>query len=116
MLDRGVKAIVRFLAKLMGKPDPITGEIPAAKPVGNVAEKAATFADKVWSTANKVVEKATDVASKATDVATNAVEATKTTVNQAVEGVKEVKADITGPAEVPAPAPTQSLETLEQPK
>jgi len=91
---------------MLGKPDPITGQPMVVTP-NDPTQKAANFADKIWTAANKAVDKATDVATKT-------VEATKTTVNQAVEGVKEVKADIAATSETPVPATTQPLETLEK--
>ena len=120
-LDRIVKSLARFFAKLLGKPDPITGQAlttPPATPAAPVA-KTENFVDKMWSAANKAVDTATTVATKAVDTANTvtakAVEATTATVNQAVEGVKDVKAEIetTTPA-TPAPATTQPLETLEK--
>ncbi len=125
MLDRIVKSLARFFAKLLGKPDPITGQ-PLVAPTASTtapwavpAPKTESFVDKMRSAANKAVDTATTVATKAVDTANTvtakAVEATTTTVNQAVEGVKDVKAEIeaTTPT-TPAPATTQPLETLEK--
>ena len=111
-LDRGVRSLVRFFAKLLGKPDPITGELPVASkttpaPGTAAAPKTGNFVDKMWSAANKAVDTATTVATKAVEVTTS-------TVNQAVEWVKDVKADIDAASTPVAPATTQPLETLEK--
>lgn len=120
-MDSAITKFVRFLAKALGKPDPITGQpTVAATPTTQAAPKE-SLGTKVWSAANKVVGQATDVAAKAA-------ETTKSTVNQAVEGVKDVQKDIAAqapttpaqetpaqPASIPG-APTQSLETLEENK
>ena len=116
-----MKSLARFFARLLGKPDPITGQPLTTAPAtpATPAAKAGNFVDKMWSAANKAVDTATTVATKAVDTANTvtakAVEVTTATVNQAVEGVKDVKADIeaTTPA-TPAPATTQPLETLEK--
>lgn len=107
-LDRGVRSLVRFFAKLLGKPDPITGQ-PIIAPATTTwpADKAANFADKIRLAANKAVN-------TATTVATQTVDATKATVNQAVEWVKDVKTDIDAASRPVAPATTQPLETLEK--
>lgn len=122
-LDRAVKSLVRFFAKLLGKPDPITGQLPVAPkatpaPWTATAAKTETFVDKMWSAANKAVDTATTVATKAVDTANTvtakAVAVTTATVNQAVEWVKDVKADIDAASTPVAPAATQPLETLEK--
>ena len=122
-LDRAVRSLVRFFAKLLGKPDPITGQLPVAPqatpaPGTVVAPKTENFVDKMWSAANKAVDTATTVATKAVDTANTvtakAVEATTTTVNQAVAWVKDVKADIDAASTPVAPTATQPLETLEK--
>ncbi|MCX6823064.1 MAG: hypothetical protein NTX91_03670 [candidate division SR1 bacterium] len=123
-LDRIVKSLTRFFAKLLGKPDPITGQPLTTAPTtpATPAATAGNFVDKMWSAANKAVDTATTVATKAVDTANTvtakAVEVTTSTVNQAVEGVKDVKADIEATTPVapttPAPAATQPLETLEK--
>lgn len=107
-LDIAIKSIVTFLAKLLGKPDPITGQTPVATtPVAGPAAQVTNFADKMWSAANKVVD-------KATVVATQTAETAKATVNQAVEGVQDVKADIDAVGQTAPQAATQPLETLEK--
>jgi hypothetical protein len=106
-----VKSLARFFAKLGGLPDPITGKVPE-KATTTPAAKAESIANKVWSAANKVVDQATVAATQAVDV-------TKATVNQAVDQVQEVKADIAAtqaPKAPEQPVATQPLETLEQPK
>lgn len=121
-LDRAVKSLVRFFAKLLGKPDPITGQPIAPKaipaPWTPTTPKTETFVDKMWSAANKAVDTATTVATKAVDTANTvtakAVAVTTATVNQAVEWVKDVKADIDAASTPVAPAATQPLETLEK--
>ena len=113
-----MKSLAKFFAKLLGKPDPITGQ-PLTATSTTPEAKAGNFVDKMWSAANKAVDTATTAATKAVDTANTitakAVETTTATVNQAVEGVKDVKADIeaTTPT-MPAPATTQPLETLEK--
>lgn len=107
LLDRAVKSLARFFARLGGLPDPITGKPMVAPNTEAPLQKAANFADKVWSTANKVAD-------KAASVTTQAVEKTKTTVNQAVEWVKDVQADIAATSQPNTPESTQSLEALEK--
>ncbi|MEI8092435.1 MAG: hypothetical protein WCG98_10130 [bacterium] len=103
-MDRFFKRLIKFLAKLFGQPDPITGAPnPTAKV--SITDKAGSFVGKVWDTANKVVDKASAVATQAVDV-------TKSTVNQAVDQVKEVKSEIAATQEPVAPAQTQPLDTL----
>ncbi|MCX6823718.1 MAG: hypothetical protein NT085_01185 [candidate division SR1 bacterium] len=75
-LDNILKGIVRFFAKIMGQPDPITG---ALNPTSSAAKKADTLVGKVRGAANQVVSKASDVAGKAVN-----------TVNQATEKIQQV--------------------------
>ncbi|MEI6119432.1 MAG: hypothetical protein WCP92_10010 [bacterium] len=75
-LDKILKGIVRFFAKIMGQPDPITG---VSNATSATAQKAENIIGKVWGAANQVVEKASDVAGKAVN-----------TVNQATEKIQQV--------------------------
>ena len=91
-LDRIFKWLARFLAKIMGQPDPITG-------APNVAAKAIqtweNIVGKVWGAANQAVAKAGDVAGKAVDTATNV-------ATQAAQQVQQ----IIPPPQAATPAPT----------
>jgi hypothetical protein len=60
-LDKAIKAITKYLAKLFKKPDPFTGENPPvmANPAeATVPTKPQTLGEKIWAGANKVVETA----------------------------------------------------------
>ena len=75
-LDKIFKGLARFVAKIMGQPDPITGASNVKSPT---AQKADTLIGKVRGAANQVVSKATDVADKAVN-----------TVNQATQQIQQV--------------------------
>lgn len=92
-LDKMLKGIVRFFAKIMGQPDPITGVL---NPSSVAAKKADTIIGKVRGAANQVVEKASDVAGKAVN-----------TVNQATEKIQQVI------PQQPVAAPTASVESVQ---
>ncbi len=98
-LDRIFKWIARFIAKITGQPDPITG---APNVASAALQKGWNLVGKVWGAANQAVEKASDVAGKAVSTATNV-------ANQAAQKVQEVIPPPTSavpqtPAEPVAPA------------
>lgn len=111
-LDRFIKKLVHFIARLSWQPDPITWEKSAPTMSGNVAQK-------VWDTANKTIEKVWDVAKKTVEVTSNvtqkAVDVTQKaveTTTSAVNVVREIKNDISN-TEKPV---TQPLESLDKPE
>lgn len=96
-LDKILKWLARFFAKIMGQPDPITG----APNISETAKKTENIVGKMWNVANQAVAKAGDVAAKATTV-----------VNQATEKLQQVVPPPAAPAE-----PTPVVQPMpEQPK
>ena len=85
-LDKVFAGIVRFVARITGQPDPITGTPNISK----TAKTAENIVGKVRNAANQAVEKASDVATKAT-----------ATVEKATEKIQQV---IPPPAAPQAPA------------
>jgi len=83
-LDKVLKSLARFFAKIMGQPDPITG---APNPASQALQKWENIVGKVRGAANQVVSKATDVAGKAVD-----------TVNQATEKIQQIVPPPAAPA------------------
>lgn len=69
-LDKFFQGLVRFIAKIMGQADPITGLPNTSKAV----QKTENIVGKVRNAANQVVEKTSDVVTKATDTVTQATE------------------------------------------
>lgn len=67
-LDKFFKWFVRFLAKIMGQPDPITG---APNVASQAIQKWENIVGKVRDAANQVVSKAGDVATQGVNIATN---------------------------------------------
>ncbi|HMS90871.1 MAG TPA: hypothetical protein PKC87_01500 [Candidatus Absconditabacterales bacterium] len=67
-LDRIFRGLAKFIAKITGQPDPITG---APNVASQALQKGENIVGKVRGAANQVVEKAGDVAGKAVDTATN---------------------------------------------
>lgn len=67
-LDKFFKRIIRFIARITGQPDPITG---APNIASQVIQKWENIVGKARNVANQVVEKTTDVTGKAVDIATN---------------------------------------------
>jgi hypothetical protein len=125
-LDKAIKAITRYLAKLLKKPDPFTGEKP---PVQVKPTEASTgpknIVGKVWWSLNKGIEKAWEFAKKAEEttvkVADKAKEATVKVADvakQATEKVKEAIPQNTAPEQTITVQPdqnqTQSLDALQK--
>lgn len=67
-LDRIFRWLAKFIAKITGQPDPITG---APNIASQAIQKWENIVGKVRGAANQVVEKAGNVAGKAVDTATN---------------------------------------------
>lgn len=70
-LDRFFTWVARFIAKISGQPDPITG---AQNPASKTLEKSQNIVGKVRGAANQVVDKASEVANKTTAAVTQATE------------------------------------------
>ncbi len=88
-LDKFFTWVARFIAKISGQPDPITG---VKNPVSQTLQKSQNVVGKVRGAANQAVEKASEVANKTT-----------TAVNQATEKIQNViPAPTTVTAEKPA--------------
>ncbi|MCX6825343.1 MAG: hypothetical protein NTY80_03900 [candidate division SR1 bacterium] len=115
-LDRILKGIARFFARVMGQADPITGAPNAASQalqksqniVGKIRSTANQAVSKVTDVTGQVVAKATDVASqavsKATDVTGQVVAKATSVANQATQKVQQVVA--------PASSAPQATETV----
>lgn len=91
-LDRIFTWLARFLAKISGQPDPITG---APNPAAQKLQQWSNIVGKVRGAANQAVEKASEVAWKAA-----------ATVNQATEKIQQV---------VPPPTASQPVPPVETP-
>ncbi len=104
-LDRILKWIARFFARVMGQPDPITWAPNAAS---QALQKSQNIVGKIRSTANQAVSKVTDVTgqvvSKATDVTGQVVAKATSVANQATQKVQQVVA--------PASSAPQATETV----
>ena len=102
-LDKVLKGLARFFAKVMWQPDPITG---VSNTNSATAKKAENIIGKMRGAANQVVEKASNVAGKAVD-----------SVNQATEKIQQVIPQPTvAPTTPVAPIqPIQSTPVVEQP-
>lgn len=70
-LDKFFTWVARFIAKIFGQPDPITG---AQNPASQALQKSQNIVGKVRGAANQVVDKASDVANKTTAAVTQATE------------------------------------------
>jgi len=101
-----VKSIVTFLAKIFGKPDPITGELPSPSVASPAIQNKTNFVDKVRSTANSAVEKV----ATATAQTVNTV---KSSVDTAVTEVKNVQEEITSPAATDTPSAQENTQSLD---
>ncbi len=108
-LDKFFKWLVRFIAKITGQPDPITG---APNPASKALQSWENIVGKVWGAANKAVATASNVATQAVDTATNV----------ATQAAQQVQQIIPPPsAQQPAPQvqatqPSVQQPTPEQPK
>ena len=102
-LDKILKGIVRFFAKIMGQPDPITG---VSNATSATAKKAENIIGKVRGAANQVVSKASDVAGKAVN-----------TVNQATEKIQQVipQQPVAPTAPIEPTQPVQPAPVVQQP-
>lgn len=108
-VDKAIKSITIFLAKIFNQPHPVTGEVAVKEittaSIPSTAPEAPkqNIIEKTWDKLNKVVETAWNVASEAVKVTTD-------TVNKATETMKEI---IPPPAATPQQsAPIQSLDNL----
>lgn len=99
-LDRALKGLARFFAKIMGQPDPITW---APNPASQAVKKTENIVGKVRNAANQTVEKASTIAGKAVD-----------NVNQATEKLQQVIPQQEPVAPTPA-APVQPTPVVDQP-
>ena len=101
-LDRMLKWIVRFFAKIMGQPDPITG---APNLASQTLQKSQNIVGKVRGAANQAVEKVGDVAGKAVNVATDV-------TNKATQKIQEVIPPPTAtPVTTPVVEPTPVVQS-----
>lgn len=119
-LDRFIKKLIGFIAKMTWQPDPVTWEVNSPTMSWNVAQK-------VWTTTNEAISTVGNVADKFTDVAKKTVNVTGSVVNKvgdvakksvevaswAVNQVKEIKEDIQASIN-PETKTTQPLDNLEK--
>lgn len=110
-LDKMIKSIARFFAKLGGLPDPITGAVSPSVATSPANQTKENFVNKMWSKANTAVE-------KVATVTTQTVNTVKDGVDAAVTEVKNVQEKIVGQTADTQPeksADTQSLDSLWSP-
>jgi len=102
-LDKILKWLARFFAKVMWQPDPITGAPNAAS---QALQKSENIVGKVRGAANDVVAKASNVAGKAVSTATNV----------ATQAAQQVQQIIPPPQATPiTPTPVQEAPVASAP-